>query len=485
MTAGQNEKLKLSTKLGFGAGDIFGGGSLMIIGFFYLFFLTDVVRISPALAGTVFLISKAWDAVSDPLMGIISDRTRTRFGRRRPYFLIGIVLIFTSFFMMWYPVGFESEMARFAFVAVAYVFFSTAYTITMIPYFALSSELTTDYNERTSLTSYRMAFSMGSSLICAVLPMPVVESFASEKNGYIVMALIFGLIFSLPFLATFFTTKEREEFQKEPEPFSVEKTFVTPFKTPTFLNALLMYLFSLMTLDVVMSIIRYFVTYYLNRNSETMHIIGTLAVTQLLFIPLIYVVGMKIGKRRTFLYSTVYLLILMTSSYLITPESHKSIVYIFAFMVGVASSAIYVIIYSIMPDIPDVDELYSGQRQEGIYSGLMTFFRKLGSALGIFLVSMIIDFAGYKKPVEEIINGKSVIVRQAQSPEFFMILKVVFAVVPFVFLSLAIYNAVRYRLTPELHDRLNIFLTGKRGGGDYSPEEEDFLKRILERKAEM
>ena len=135
MTAGQNEKLKLSTKLGFGAGDIFGGGSLMIIGFFYLFFLTDVVRISPALAGTVFLISKAWDAVSDPLMGIISDRTRTRFGRRRPYFLIGIVLIFTSFFMMWYPVGFESEMARFASVAVAYVFFSTAYTITMIPYY--------------------------------------------------------------------------------------------------------------------------------------------------------------------------------------------------------------------------------------------------------------------------------------------------------------------------------------------------------------
>ena len=478
----QSEKLSLKMKLGFGAGDIFGGGSLMIIGIFYLFFLTDVLLISPALAGTVFLISKGWDAVSDPIMGIISDRTRTRFGRRRPYFLLGILLIFFSFFLMWYPVGFEKEIHRFIFILAAYIFFSTSYTITMIPYFALASELTTDYNERTSLTSYRMIFSMSSSLTCAVIPLPIVnyvKGIADVRTGYIVMALIFGLLFSLPFLATFLTTRERKEFQKEPEPFNIRKTFIEPYKTPTFVNVLFMYLFSLMTLDIIMSIIRYFITYYLKRDGETTAILGTLLVTQLLLIPFIAYSGKKFGKRKTFLYSLIYLILLMAMSFLIKPESPWIFVYIFAAFVGIASGGIYVMIYSIMPDVPDVDELYSGKRQEGIYSGLMTFMRKLGSALGIFIVSIIIEFAGYQKPIAKIVNGKTEIIKQAQTPEFFMILKIVFAIVPLAFLTLALYNTIRYRLTPDVHNRLNAFLTAKRKGDSYSEKEEEDLKNIL------
>ena len=105
-----DQKLKLSTKLGFGVGDIYGGGAMLIIGIYYLHYLTDVMLISPALAGVAFFVSKIWDAVTDPMMGYISDRTRTRFGRRRPYFLAGIVLIFISFFLMWYPIDFELEM---------------------------------------------------------------------------------------------------------------------------------------------------------------------------------------------------------------------------------------------------------------------------------------------------------------------------------------------------------------------------------------
>ena len=128
-----NERLPLKMKIGFGVGDIYGGGSLVIIGFYYLYFLTDVVRINPALAGIVFLVSKVWDAISDPLMGIISDRTRSRWGRRRPYFLFGIVLIFLSFFMMWYPVDFEQEQHRFVYMLVSYVFFSTVITMVLIP----------------------------------------------------------------------------------------------------------------------------------------------------------------------------------------------------------------------------------------------------------------------------------------------------------------------------------------------------------------
>ena len=101
------EKLSFWQKLGYGVGDIFGGGSGTLISFYYLVFLTDVVQINPGLAGVVILISKFYDAVTDPFEGILSDRTRTRLGRRRPYLLAGIFLIMISFYAMFYPVGFE------------------------------------------------------------------------------------------------------------------------------------------------------------------------------------------------------------------------------------------------------------------------------------------------------------------------------------------------------------------------------------------
>ncbi|MBN1883542.1 MAG: MFS transporter [Deltaproteobacteria bacterium] len=475
-----NERLSWGTKLGFGAGDIFGGGAMVIIGFFYLFFLTDVLLISPVLAGVVFLVSKMWDAVSDPIMGIISDRTRTRFGRRRPYFLLGVVLVFLSFFMMWFPVDFERETHRFIFVLAAYIFFSTSYTIVMIPYLALASELTTDYNERTALTSVRMVFSMVSSLVCAVLPLEIVKTFPEVRTGYIVMALVFASLFSLPFLATFFATKERPEFQKEPETFNFKRTFVEPFKTPTFIHVLLMYLFSMATMDIVMSIMMYFMTYYIKRPDEANYVLGALLIAQIVAIPLFAVISGKIGKKRTFVYAAIMWLVTMCFSLLITPDNHDIVIYVFCAIVGIGSGGIVVMIYSILPDVPDVDELYSERRREGIFSGLMTFLRKASSALGIFIVSQIIFWAGYLKPVETIIDGKAVIERQAQTPEFLISLKIMFALVPALFLSIAIISAIRYRLTPEVHDRLNITLTARRRGKDYNKTEEQQLKKTLE-----
>ena len=240
----EKDKLTIVQKLGYGSGDIFGGGAMIIVGFMYLFFLTDVVKLAPSLAGIVILISKMWDAVSDPLMGILSDRTKTRFGRRRPYFLLGIFFIVISMLLLWYPVNFKSELYRFAFVLFSYLFFSTVITMVMIPYNALASELTGDYNERTSLTAFRIFFSSASSLICAVLPMEIVKRSADIRQGYITMGLVFGIFFALPFITTFLFTKEKSEFQKLKPKLDVRETFIKPFTIPSFVRILTMFLFS-------------------------------------------------------------------------------------------------------------------------------------------------------------------------------------------------------------------------------------------------
>src|SRR5512138_213628 len=125
----KTEKLSLWSKIGYGLGDIYGGGSGVVISFYYLIFLTDVVRISPALAGTVILISKIYDSITDPFEGLLADRTRTKLGRRRPYLLAGIPLVFLSFFALFYPFNMDAEITRFFFVILSYLFFSTVVSL--------------------------------------------------------------------------------------------------------------------------------------------------------------------------------------------------------------------------------------------------------------------------------------------------------------------------------------------------------------------
>ncbi|RKX82507.1 MAG: MFS transporter, partial [Spirochaetes bacterium] len=363
----EKDKLTIVQKLGYGSGDIFGGGAMIIVGFMYLFFLTDVIKLAPSLAGIVILISKMWDAVNDPLMGILSDRTKTRFGRRRPYFLLGIFFIVISMILLWYPVNFKSELYRFAFVFFSYLFFSTVITMVMIPYNALASELTGDYNERTSLTAFRIFFSSASSLICAVLPMEIVKRSADVRQGYITMGLVFGIFFALPFITTFLFTKEKSEFQKLKPKLDLRETFIKLFTIPSFVRILTMFLFSFLAMDVMMSVMIYFMTYYLGRGNESDFVFGTLLVVQIISLPFYSFLSKKTGKRNAFLAAGSAWVMILLGSLLIKPNNPPSFIYILAGLMGFASGGIVIMIYAIFPDMPDIYELYTGKRREGTY----------------------------------------------------------------------------------------------------------------------
>lgn len=157
--------VKFKHLLIYGVGDIFGGGSFLIIGMLFLFFLTEVVGLSPGKAGMVFAVGKGWDAISDPLMGYISDKTRSRFGRRRVYFLAGIIPIAAAFIVMWIPLGSTNQWVLFAYYSFAYVLFSTVFTMVMVPYAALNAEMSTDYKVRSRLSGSRLIFSGFASLL--------------------------------------------------------------------------------------------------------------------------------------------------------------------------------------------------------------------------------------------------------------------------------------------------------------------------------
>lgn len=471
MDKNDNRELTLLQKIGYGLGDIYGGGAGTLISFYYLVFLTDVVRIRPALAGTVILISKAYDAITDPFEGVISDRTRTGMGRRRPYLLAGVPLVFLSFFALFYPTTLPSETARFAVVVATYLFFSTVVSIVMLNYNALQSELTLDYNERTTLSSVRIFFSTVGSILAALVPLEIVDAFDSVRMGYIVMGLTFGAIFALPFIATVLTTRERPEFQTPPQPFDWRKTYIQPFQTRTFVIALLMYLFAFVAIDAVSSIVVYYMKYHLMRGDEVSFVNGTLLVAQVISLPFYSWLSKRTSKRIGYSVGAGIWMAAMVLSGLITPTSPPWAVYVFATVVGIGTGGIVVMIYAIFPDIPDVDELATGERREGTYSALITFVRKFSSAVAIFLVSNALSVAGYVPPVEELVDGRARLIEQAQSPAFITTLRWIFAGAPIALLAAALVFAARYPLTPEAHARLRRILAARRRDQALSPEE--------------
>ena len=154
----------------------------------------------------------------------------------------------------------------------------------------------------------------------------------------------------------------------------------------------------------------------------------------------------------------------MLFSFLVQPGLPFIGVYLFAAVVGIGTGGIIVMMYAIFPDIPDVDELKTGERREGIYSALVTLMRKMSSAVALFAVSTAIGWAGYMQPVEEIVDGASRLIDQPQSFHFILILRLIFAFVPILLVSVSILYARRYPLKPKIHESLNEVLAESRRG---------------------
>jgi oligogalacturonide transporter len=469
-------------------GDLYGGGATTLISMYYLYFLTDVLRINPGLAGTAFLFSKIWDAVTDPFMGIISDNTRTRFGRRRPYFLAGIFLIFVSFVLMWAPVNIQRESLKFLYVLMTYLFFSTVFTLVWVPYNSISAELSADYDERTRLAKWRMIFSNIAGILAGTLGKDIFVDALNRDNparGFFIMSIAFGLFFALPYIFTFLWCKEDPAFMETPRKKIgslkdfIGNHFVEPLRLRPFRFVVYMFLFGFMAQDAVLALAVYFMSYYLEIPSM-MTLLVPVYLSMLLAIPVAEMISGKIGKRKTYLFAGF----LWLAAFALVPFMSSSmpvwLIYLFGLMFGTAAAGIQVMVFAMFPDIPDADDLFSGQRREGLFSGIFSLLRKTGSALVMFFIGNSIGWAGYRAPVTEIVNGLERTVARTQTPEFLMALLLIFMVIPNLFILIAMMSCWKYPITRDVHSRIQNYLQiRKENSPDLVSEAED-LKKILE-----
>jgi GPH family glycoside/pentoside/hexuronide:cation symporter len=429
-----DQKLSRLTKFVYGSGDLDFSLVGTIIGAYFLFFLTDVVGIKPAVAGIAILIGRTWDYLNDPLIGHLSDRTRSKWGRRRPFLLFGALPFALAFTLMWYRPPFDSQIALAVYYAAAYVLFDAAATFVYMPYFALTPELTENYDERTSLTSYRMFFSILGSLVAFTVPLMIVGSFTPANSAKVLlMGGIFGLGSALPLLLVFFNTREREVFVAQERPKFLE-SLKAAFKNKPFIFGAIIYLLTWVCMDILQAILLFFIKYVLKLEGMSDIIMALIFVTAIIALPLWEYASRKLNKRMAYVYGVVFWAIAQILLITVGPLVSMPVLVLLCVMAGIGVSAAHVLPWAILPDAIEWDEYKTGKRHEGMFYSLVTLMGKIASSIAIPLTAIMLDVTGY-------------IPNALQQPASALLgIRLLVGPVPAVFLTISIIFALKYPL---------------------------------------
>lgn len=390
-------KLRWDTKLLYGSGETVNVITITVIGMYYLFFLTDYVGLSPTLAGGIFMIGRIWDAFIDPVMGIVTDRTRTKWGRRRPFLLLAALPIGLLFFLMWSYPGAGTDTLNAIYFTAAYMLFMTTLTLYYVPYLSLVAELTDDYNERTSVNNYRIVIQLLMGLVAAVIPKMIADSYTDAFLGYRMMGLAVGLFIVLIPLLLFFRVQESERNflqSKSPSPRFGSEIRLALASQP-FRRLLLLYVGCYAASNVIEGFVIYYMKYWLGREEEMSYLLVTVILAGVFTLPLWTKLSQASGKKTTIICGLLLWAVSQLGWMLLTPGSPSYLVYLIGAIVGAGYGVAHVIPWSMLPDVLDADELRTGLRREGLYSGIMTFFMKTSNSLAIFLIGILLEAAGY------------------------------------------------------------------------------------------
>jgi GPH family glycoside/pentoside/hexuronide:cation symporter len=444
------EKLSRKTKIIYGAGDLGFSLTSTIVGAYFLFFLMDVVHLKPALAGIAILIGKTWDYVNDPLIGHISDRTRSRWGRRRPFLLFGAIPFALAFIMMWYIPPFTSNVALVAYYALAYVVFDAAATFVYMPYFALTPELTEDYDERTSLTSYRMFFSIFGSLLAFTIPLMIVGTFTPENASRVVlMAVFFGVMSALPLWLVFFNTKERESYISKEKP-KMLPALKAAFKNRPFVFGAIIYLLTWICMDIIQAVILFFVKYVLRLEGQSDLVMALIFVTGIIALPLWEYASRRMEKRKAFAVGVAFMAAVLMVLITLGAGAPFWMVVVLCILAGVGVSAAHVLPWAILPDAIEWDEYTTGERHEGVFYSLITLMQKVASSIAIPLTAVLLDVTNYVPNAAE------------QPASALLGIRLLMGPIPALLLTIAIVFALKYPLDRDGYTKVVAELEARR-----------------------
>jgi GPH family glycoside/pentoside/hexuronide:cation symporter len=439
-------KLPLGTKIAYGTADFGIAMVTAAIQFVLFFYYNAVLGIDPVLVGTALLVGKfTWDAINDPIVGYISDRTKTRWGRRKPYMLLGAIPFGLSVWLLFsLPKGLTGVTA-FLVVLGSFLLVDTFQTMVSVPYYAMSAELTYDYNERTSLIAIRMIFTVLGYILGAgattMIANMLIGTGMLQIKAYSTVGAIFGAVAIITTLITTFFVKEKPNPDLVPSKMPPWKQIVQIFKNRPFVQYMIMSAIISVSFALLTGLFTYFVTYQLGMGDQFFLVMLVMLGTIGLFLIPWQLVSKKMNKGPAYALGLAIACVAIVFTFLLPPHP-TNLIYVIAFVAGMGFSAQYVFPWSMIPDVVEVDQAKTGERHEGIYFGVNSLLGKLTTGLGAFIMGWALKIYGF--------NETAVV----QTPHALFGIRFFFAIIPVIAFLLALPLLIWYPITRKTHAEL-------------------------------
>ncbi len=390
----QTQKLSIIEKVGYSLGDSAANFIFQTVMMFLMFFYTDILGIPAAVAGWIFLATRIFDAVNDPMMGAISDRTKTRWGKFRPWVLI-TALPFGIIGVLMFTAPNLSPTGKIIYAFITYNAMMIIYTINNVPYCAMTGVLTGDSIERTGLSQYRFIFAMLATFVVQSFSLDLVKFFGkgNDAQGYQYTMIVFCSLAVIFFIITFFTTKER--VQPDPkQKTSLKQDISDLMRNKQWLAIFFLTVFIFVFLALRGSVMLYYFKYFVQREElfGRFNMLG-MGVT-LLGILFSKPLAIRFGKRNTFR-TCLLLSAVFASLYIFLPSNAIVLIFILNVLFSLSYAPTIPMLWAMMADVADYGEWKTGRRATGMTFSATTFGLKMGLSLGGALSGWLLSYYGY------------------------------------------------------------------------------------------
>lgn len=484
------DRVPLKEKLAYGIGGLMDGGGVSMMSCVMLAYMTKN-GIAMTVASTIMMLAKLWDAITDPFMGFISDNTRGKWGRRKPYMFFGGISLFICIFFVFLPVReWGMSVGSFtAYIIILYLIWNTCSTVTQVPYCSMASDITPSFRERNNANTVKLVFTAIASGLGYVLPLVFIEALTnpdgtgflfmpqlSSVDFWLCMSIIFGTLFGGGLVICGIFVKERINPKTPKQKFNFKQfvnSYAVPYKNRSYRWHIVMYVTAFMCMDIISALAVYYATdvwhgYELfGMKMSSLFIIAPLMVAAVIMFPLARVMMDKKNKQFAFRMGLPFyigggiMLAVMDPSW-----APPILVPIVALIMGLGFGGAQMMPWIIFPDTVDVAEMATGARPTGTYSGMMTLARKVGGALGVGMVGWIIGGLGY---VEN--KSDDVAAYIPQSDKVLLTIRLVLGISVAVFITVALIASFRYKITSAKLTRIRYFIEARKSGKTLTDEE--------------
>ena len=474
------DRIPVKEKICYGIGGLMDGGGVALMACILVKYM-ETMGIPLKIASTIFMIAKLWDAITDPVMGFISDNTRSKWGRRKPYMFWGGISIIISIFLLFMPVT-QWGMSTNGFIAymlIMYLIWNTCSTLSQVPYCSMASDISPSFRERNNANTVKLIFTAASSGLAYVLPLLLIDALIREDGVklisnitiphispttfWLLTAIIFGTLFGGGLIICSIFVKERIKPTTTVEKFNAKqfvKSYAKPYKNRSYRWHIVMYVSAFTCMDIISMLASFYANDVWSEKIPSTYIIVPMMVAAVIMFPLARKMMDKKSKQFAFRMGLPFYILGGILFMVLDPAwTPPVLIPIVSLIMGLGFGGAQMMPWIIFPDTVDVAEMATGDRPTGTYSGMMTLARKVGGALGVGMAGWIIGWCGFDK------DGGN------YSSSALLSIRIVMGVTVVILISIAFIASFKYKVNSKKLVRIRYFIDARKKGVELSDEE--------------